>query len=611
MKRKTSITKIASILTVLAMVWGGVACQPEAPVEPTKYTIEFDSGVKSITVEEGTAATKPTDPEKTGYTFGGWLNGKDAYDWTQPVTSNLSLTAKWTATVYTITYLPKGVEKDTYIKSYTIESDAIVLDTNPTSPDATKPNFVAWHVDSEEGAVVTEIAKGSTENKTFYAEFSAEKPCVVKFMLGTKEEASTKVKKDTKITLPNGFEKYSLFSDANCTKPFDTNTAITADTTIYVKIKTFTISYKVLPFDKVNPVEGETNGSMSAEYGKVFTDEEINAFAVEIDGYTYKGIFTDEACTSPFDNTNAITSDLTVYVLYEEVVEETPEITYDEVTVDGNTTTILRPTMETAWGATVKGNVISFSGNSAAKWTYKDITNYTFVEIFYETTKESNIKLSMKSSDGDKNHQDVGYPELKTSGSLKYSIGNFKDVNENFSHIVLANNANDNDWTNGPTWDDDWSITITKIVLTIVESTGEKVLFDPATFEGETIELDGELYAVVTVDGYNTTFKIDPAVDCSAVSSFKAKMCAKETNAQYNFTVKIADESGADISSMNYYNVESTPKVCSAGYAEKTNWNSVSETNIATTLQPMVQDSANGYAAVSDFVVYIGKVYAE
>ena len=138
-------------------------------------------------------------------------------------------------------------------------------------------------------------------------------------MLGTKEEASTKVKKGNKITLPTGFEKYSLFSDADCTKPFDTNTAITADTTIYVKLKTFTISYKVLPFDKVNPVEGETNGSMPVEYGKVFTDEEINALVEEvgeIDGYAYKGIFTDEACTSPFDNTNAITSDLTVYVLY-------------------------------------------------------------------------------------------------------------------------------------------------------------------------------------------------------------------------------------------------------------------------------------------------------
>ncbi|MBQ8777412.1 MAG: hypothetical protein IJZ71_08020, partial [Treponema sp.] len=49
----------------------------------------------------------------------------------------------------------------------------------------------------------------------------------------------------------------------------------------------------------------------------------INALVEEV-GYTYKGVFTDEACTSPFDNTNAITSDLTVYVLYEEVVEEDP-----------------------------------------------------------------------------------------------------------------------------------------------------------------------------------------------------------------------------------------------------------------------------------------------
>ena len=318
MKRKTSITKIASILTVLAMVWGGVACQPEAPVEPTKYTISFDSGIESITVEDGAVATEPTTaPEKTGYTFGGWLNGEAAYDWTQPVTSNLSLTAKWTAVEYTITYLPEGVETDNP-PTYTIETETFELKAPTKAPDETKQKFVAWHVDSEEGAVVTEIAKGSTGNKTFYAEFSAEEPCVVKIMSGTEEVKSINVKKDTKITLPTGFEKYSLFSDADCTKAFDTTTAITADTTIYVKLKTFIISYKVLPFDKVNPVEGETNGSMPVEYGKVFTDEEINAFAEEINGYTYKGIFTDEACTVPFDNTNAITSDLTVYVLYAE-----------------------------------------------------------------------------------------------------------------------------------------------------------------------------------------------------------------------------------------------------------------------------------------------------
>ena len=310
---------------------GGVACkqttEPEAPVEKTKYTISFDSGVKSITVEEGTAATKPTDPEKTGYTFGGWLNGKAAYDWTQPVTSNLSLTAKWTAIKYTITYLPEGVKSDNPT-TYTIETETFAL-TDPTNqPVEGKPYFVAWHNGKKpaegEWAIVDSIKKGTTGNKTFYAEFSAEESCVVKFMSGTTEVESTKVKKGDKITLPNDFEKYSLFSDADCTEAFDTNTAITADTTIYVKLKTFTISYKVLPFDEVYPVEGETNGTMTVEYGKVFTDEEINALAEVIDGYAYKGVFTDKACTVPFDNTQAITSDLTVYVLYEEVVEEDP-----------------------------------------------------------------------------------------------------------------------------------------------------------------------------------------------------------------------------------------------------------------------------------------------
>ena len=571
---------------------GGVACQqptePEAPVEPTKYTISFDSGVESITVEEGAVATKPTDPEKTGYSFGGWLNDEAAYDWTQPVTSNLSLTAKWTAVEYTITYLPEGVETDNPT-TYTIEKETFALADPKNAPDATKPNFVAWHNGEKpaegEWAIVDSIEKGTTGNLTIVAEFSDKEQITITFKgdyTGTKN-----VDKDSTFA---GLTGYDLFYEDG--KAFDTTKAIDAAITLTAKAKEFKVTFD-------SGVE-----AITVKYNETV---EVPTPPTK-EGFDFVGWYEGD---TKFDFATKITKDISLTAKWEEKKATESEVTYDEVTVDGNTTTILRPTMETAWGATVKGNVISFSGNSAAKWTYKDITNYTFVEIFYETTKESNIKLSMKSSDGNENHKDVGYPELKTSGSLKYSIGNFKEVNENFSHIVLANNANDNDWTNGPTWDDDWSITITKIVLTIVESTGEKVLFDPATFEGETIELDGELYAVVTVDGYNTTFKIDPAVDCSAVSSFKAKMCAKEANAQYNFTVKIADESGFDISSMNYYNVESTPKVCSAGYAEKTDWNTVSETNIATTLQPMVQDSANGYAAVSGFVVYIGKVYAE
>lgn len=68
------------------------------------FTIEFDSDggsdVADIVIKYGDVATAPTAPTKSGYTFAGWY--KDAglttpMDWTQPITSDLELTAKWTS----------------------------------------------------------------------------------------------------------------------------------------------------------------------------------------------------------------------------------------------------------------------------------------------------------------------------------------------------------------------------------------------------------------------------------------------------------------------------------------------------------------------------------
>lgn len=567
------------------------SCKEPKP-EPKVYTVTFDaaggSEVAAIQVKSGEKAVQPEEPTKEGYVFDAWYNGDVEYDWETPVTANLTLTAKWTDKTYTVTFDVEGIEAQE-VK----HKDKV---TKPAE-DPTKEGFVfaGWL----NGETAYDFELPVTSDLALTAKWDVVKYKITFDVEGVKAIEVEHGKVATKPETDPTKEGYTFEGWMNGKVVYDWTAEVTSDLTLTAswEINEYTVTF-------------DSDGGSEVAAAKVKYNETVKEpTAPTKEGFDFVGWYEGE---TKFDFATKITKDISLTAKWEEKKATEPEVTYDEVTVDGNTTTILRPTMETAWGATVKGNVISFSGNSAAKWTYKDITNYTFVEIFYETTKESNIKLTMKSYDGDKNHENVGFPELKTSGSLKYSIGHFKDVNKDFSHIVLANNANDNDWANGsPTWDDDWSITITKIVLTIVESTGEKVLFDPATFEGETIELDGELYAVVTVDGYNTTFKIDPAVDCSAVSTFKAKMCAKEANAQYNFTVRIADEFGADISSMNYYNVESTPKVCSAGYAEKTSWNSVSETNIATTLQPMVQDTANNYAAVSGFVVYIGKVYAE
>ena len=72
---------------------------------PLKYkynvTFETDGGskVEPQVVAEGDKVSKPADPKKSGYTFGGWFTDKEcknAYDFNKAVTGNLVLYSKWT-----------------------------------------------------------------------------------------------------------------------------------------------------------------------------------------------------------------------------------------------------------------------------------------------------------------------------------------------------------------------------------------------------------------------------------------------------------------------------------------------------------------------------------
>lgn len=71
-----------------------------------RYTVTFDANGKdaampdSQRVKEGKAATEPsTKPQSKGYTFAGWYTDEactQAYDFSMPVTADLTLYAKWT-----------------------------------------------------------------------------------------------------------------------------------------------------------------------------------------------------------------------------------------------------------------------------------------------------------------------------------------------------------------------------------------------------------------------------------------------------------------------------------------------------------------------------------
>ena len=67
--------------------------------DSAKVTVTFNSDNGNTVQEEkvlrGQKASAPTAPTKAGYSFDGWYNGDDLYDFNTPVTENITLTAKW------------------------------------------------------------------------------------------------------------------------------------------------------------------------------------------------------------------------------------------------------------------------------------------------------------------------------------------------------------------------------------------------------------------------------------------------------------------------------------------------------------------------------------
>ena len=103
----------------------------------TSYRVVFDSadgsGIDSQNVKDGALASRPEqDPTRDGYLFDGWFakdaNGdsKVAYDFTQPVTTDLTLTAHWTKGTSAWSLSPASGKTKGYAK--------ITL-TPPTKPD--------------------------------------------------------------------------------------------------------------------------------------------------------------------------------------------------------------------------------------------------------------------------------------------------------------------------------------------------------------------------------------------------------------------------------------------------------------------------------------------
>mgnify|MGYP004550114885 FL=1 len=119
---------------------------------PTYYTVESEIVFK--------------DPERKGYNLISW----DAHTIKKGSLGDMHIVAEWEAIEYSITYLlndekllQKAENAPTNPQTYTIE-DTVVLD----KPKCTGYGFFGWYKNNDDGAYITHIPVGSTQNYTLY-----------------------------------------------------------------------------------------------------------------------------------------------------------------------------------------------------------------------------------------------------------------------------------------------------------------------------------------------------------------------------------------------------------------------------------------------------------
>lgn len=163
----------------LSAVWQKTSTTPTPTPTPstgTTYKVSFNAnGGKKVAstkkLKTGQVYGALPKTSRKGYTFLGWYTAKTKGTKVTAKTkftrkSNLTLYAHWKYTTYKITYkTQKGKLSGKYKKTYQMITKTFKLPT----PKRTGYTFRGWSTSASKFKKVTQIKKGTTGNKTFYA----------------------------------------------------------------------------------------------------------------------------------------------------------------------------------------------------------------------------------------------------------------------------------------------------------------------------------------------------------------------------------------------------------------------------------------------------------
>ena len=160
------------------------------------FTVNGGSAVSTIYVNSGTAASAPTAPTKTGYTFGGWYQEptlENAVNWSSNITANKTYYAKWTAKQTTVT-LNNQSATTAGATGVTATYDAAVPSIAANLPAKTGYTFGGYYTGTSGGGTKYINADGSSAKnwditdatKTLYAKWTV-KSFTVTWMVNGEE----------------------------------------------------------------------------------------------------------------------------------------------------------------------------------------------------------------------------------------------------------------------------------------------------------------------------------------------------------------------------------------------------------------------------------------
>lgn len=173
------------------------------------------------------------EPTKENYTFAGWYNGDEIFDFTTVPTGDVTLTAKWNINQYTVQF----VSDHGSFADQTIEYGGTIKTDKLTIPEVEGFTFDGWYTEDNTKFDFTQPIK---HNITVYAKWTA-KDYEVSFITEHSDApTSQNVKYNGTANDPGkltaeGYTFIGWYADEAHKTKFDFSTPITGDTKVYAK----------------------------------------------------------------------------------------------------------------------------------------------------------------------------------------------------------------------------------------------------------------------------------------------------------------------------------------------------------------------------------------